>query len=41
MDYFNINNTEDEILKLKEVLMYSIKQQYSDIKNLADTIKQI
>ena len=41
MDYFNINNTEDEILKLKEELMHSNKQLYSDTKSLKDTIKQI
>jgi hypothetical protein len=41
MDYFNINNTGDEILKLKEELMHSNKQLYSDAKSLKDTIKQI
>ena len=34
MDYFNINNTEDEILKLKEELMHSNKQLYSDTKSM-------
>ena len=41
MDLFIINNTENEILKLKEELMYSNDQSYTDTKSISDTIKQI
>ena len=41
MDLFIINNSENEILKLKEELMYSNAQSYTDTKSISDTIKQI